>query len=128
MNYLDNIDNDNRIYQRYLHNIDNVIKIYVRFCEFLETMPNDEKHEFIERMHEMYDTQIFIESYDVVLSYRDNQRVDENQWMFGNFLQDYITENPELNKHRDEIMNMDFTPDLFQEGFEIFNNCAICLK
>ena len=112
----------------YLDDIENVRRIYVRFCEFLETMPNDEKHEFIQRMYENPEIKRDMEIYDMPLSYRDIQRFYENEWMFGNFLYDYLRENPELQIYRDEIISMEFNPEQFEEGFEIFTHCLYCLK
>ena len=110
----------------YLLDMNNVLKIYERFCEYLETMNNDDKHDFKIRLYILY----YAETYGDYPFTDNREEFEETNRMFANFLTNYVDENPELEIYRDEIINMRYDETLLYRGIELFekNNSIICMK
>jgi hypothetical protein len=134
MNAFENIDpyNPDDVSEYYINEIDylldmnNVLKIYERFCEYLETMNNDDKLEFKIRLYILY----YAETYGDYPFTDNREEFEETNRMFANFLTSYVDENPELEIYREEIINMRYDDTLLYRGTELFekNNSIIFIK
>ena len=100
----------------FIDNTENVIRIYESYCEHLETFPNVEKHIIIVRMINYYDN--IDQDFDNIHLFI---RHEQTRVMFRSFLTSYVISNPELIRHRNEIINLLFDKYLFQAGFELFS-------
>jgi hypothetical protein len=113
----------------YIDDINNIRKIYVNFCEYLDELPTDIKHIIIEQMtnygNDILNNRVPVYNVDNPQPFIQHEHV---RVKFRSFLTGYVFGNPELRVYKEEIVNIQFNIEHFNEGFEIFNTNDYYLK